>query len=596
MNSYRNRLAQLRASMKKQEIDAYIIINTDPHLGEYIPDHWKLVHWLTGFSGSFAIVVIAKKFAGLWTDSRYFLQAEQQLSDSGFSMKKMNVSDEPSWIEWLSSRIKKNSRIGVDGRIISLKYHSDLKNALEGKKIEIEINCDLAGDLWKGRPPLPESTAFDHNIIFSGKERTEKIGEVRELMKNMNIDFHLLSSLDDIMWLLNIRGNDIEYCPLLISFAIVGMDQVLLFADEKKIPLKLAMEFDKIGVTILPYNDISLILSKLKKGSTLLLNPESTNSFLYYSITNNVNIISDISIPGRLKAVKNNIETENLRKVMVKDGVAMTKFLYWLDNNIANRSVSELSAADIILEFRLQQADCTGASFPTITAFKDHGALVHYTPSAESNYLLEKDGIFLIDSGGQYLDGTTDITRTVPVGLSGDMEKRDYTLVLKGLINIAMARFPAGTKGIQLDILARQALWSNGLNYGHGTGHGVGFFLNVHEGPQNIGTGLTNGKQWPLEPGMVLSDEPAIYRDGKYGIRLENLLLIVDDRTTEFGHFLKFETLSLCCFEKSLINESLLDTAEINWLNDYHSTLYKKISPLLTEEEKNWLAMKTKEY
>jgi Xaa-Pro aminopeptidase len=592
MNTSRQRLAQLRAAMKQKNIDAYIIVNTDPHLGEYIPGHWKIIQWLTGFTGSSAIVVVAKKFAGLWTDSRYFLQAEQQINDSGFSLKKNNIPSEPSWIEWLTEKMKSNSRIGVDGRILSIHNLNNLKSALKGKKVEIDITSDLISVLWNNRPIIPESIAYEHSIVFSGKERSDKITEVRERMMKMNIDTHLLTSVDDIMWLLNIRGNDMEYSPLLISFALVGLEQVLLFTDEKKIPLKLAMEFDKIGITILPYNEISTILSRLKKGSTLLLTPDTTNAHLFSYISDNIQIVRDISIPEQLKAIKNNVEIENIKKVMVKDGVALTKFFFWLENNIEKSVISELSAAEKLLDLRLQQTNCTGASFSTIAAYKEHGALAHYSATSASNYVLEKEGIFLIDSGGQYLDGTTDITRTISLGFPDYQQKSDFTLVLKGLINLAITKFPSGTKGYQLDVLARRSLWEYGLNYGHSTGHGVGFFLNVHEGPYSIGTGSKNGS---IEPGMVFSDEPAIYRTGKYGIRTENMLLVTDHIESEFGHFLKFDTLSLCYIDKAMIDKSLLENFEIEWINSYHSVVYEKLSPLLSDEENIWLKKKTEE-
>lgn len=595
MNNSKAKLAQLRALMKKRDIDAYIILNTDPHLGEYIPNHWKIVPWLTGFTGSSAAVVIAKKIAGLWTDSRYFIQAEEQLSGSGFSLKKLNVPSEPSWVEWLAEKMKKGNRIGVDGRIFSSGHLENLKKLLDGKQVVIDIDCDLISDIWTERPPMPDSIAFDHNISFTGKERSVKINEVREQMSKMKVDSHFLTSLDDIMWMLNIRGNDLEYSPLLISYAIVGQEQILLFTDEKKIPLKLALEFDKNCITILPYEEISMILTRLKKGSSLLLTPETTNASLYNSISEKVYIVKDISIPARLKSVKNSIEIENIRRVMVKDGVALTKFLFWLEKNIESRTITELSAAEKLLEFRLQQSDCVGASFSTITAYKAHGALAHYSPSAGSNSVLNPEGVFLIDSGGQYLDGTTDITRTISLGKPDPEQKSDFTLVLKGFINLATAKFPAGTKGYQLDILARKALWDNGLNYGHGTGHGVGFFLNVHEGPHSIGTGATGDRHSSLEPGMVFSDEPAIYREGKYGIRTENILLVTADEKGEFGQFLKFETLSLCCIDKTLITKSLLNPVEIKWLNHYHSIVYEKLSTLLTSEESTWLKEKTEE-
>jgi Xaa-Pro aminopeptidase len=595
MNIFKTRLAQLRASMSNNNIDAYIIINTDPHIGEYIPGHWKIVQWLTGFTGSEATVIIAKKTAGLWTDSRYFIQAEEQLAGTGISLRKMNIPSAPGWSEWLGDKIKSGSRIGVDGRIFSLKNLDDLQKNIVDKNVIIDFESDLISDLWTGRPSLPDSIAYDHNISFSGKERSTKIDEVRDHMEKINADFHLLTSLDDIMWLLNIRGKDLEYSPLLISFALVGMDQVLFFTDEKKIALKLAFEFDKCGITILPYEAVSEVLSRLKKGSSLLLTPETTNAMLINSIPENVRIIRDISIPTSMKAIKNGTEIENLRRVMVKDGVALTKFLYWLERGKGTVRVSESRASEELLKFRLQQSDCTGESFSTISAFNSHGAIVHYNTSDSSDSFIEPDGIYLVDSGGQYLDGTTDITRTICIGSPTPDQKRDFTLVLKGLISLATAKFPTGTRGYQLDILARKALWDNGLNYGHGTGHGVGSFLNVHEGPYSISPSATAEKKSPLLPGLVFSDEPAIYREGKYGIRLENLILVIDEDTGESGQFLKFETLSLCYFDKTLIDRSLLEQFEIRWLNQYHSTVYERLSSLLTEEEVSWLKDKTGE-
>jgi Xaa-Pro aminopeptidase len=595
MNTYKARLSQVRALMKECKIDAYIILNTDPHLGEYIPEHWKIVRWLTGFTGSAATVVVAKKFAGLWTDSRYFLQAEQQLFGSGFSLMKIGTAGVPAWLEWLGGKMKKGSCIGVDGRIFSIENLNKLKKIPNAKGIKIDPNCDLISDIWKERPAMPDSIAYDHNITYCGKDRADKIQEIRGQMFKMKVDSQLLTSPDDIMWLLNIRGNDLKYSPLILSFAIIGKEQVLLFADEKQIPLKLASEFDKIGVTILPYDEINLILSRLKKGSSFLLNPETTNARFFKSIDDGVNIVKGISIPARLKAVKNSVEIKNIRNVMVKDGVALTKFLYWLEDNFKRMTITELSASEKLLEFRLQQSDCIGQSFETITAYKEHGALAHYSPSSGSDFVIGSEGILLIDSGGQYLGGTTDITRTIALGVPDRDQKSDFTLVLKGMINLASAKFPSGTKGFQLDILARKALWDNGLNYGHGTGHGVGFFLNVHEGPYSIGTGASGSSQSSLEPWLVFSDEPALYREGKYGIRTENLILVKKDEENEFGQFLKFETLTLCYIEKTLIDKSLLDPFEVKWLNQYHSMVYQRISPFLTIQEKEWLKMKTEE-
>jgi Xaa-Pro aminopeptidase len=594
MNIHRTRLAQLRASMKKHDIDAYVIFNTDPHIGEYVPDHWKIVPWLTGFTGSSAIVIVAKKFAGLWTDSRYLLQAGQQLSGSGFLLRKINVPGDLSWVEWLAEKTKNGGRIGTDGRIFSIKDLEKLKKALKDKKVDIDVASDLISDIWTDRPSMPFSIAFDHDIVYAGKDRKTKILEVREQMHRRNINWHLLTSVDDIMWLLNIRGKDLEYSPLLYSFSMIGPDQVLLFTDETKIPFKLAMEFDKTGITILPYDEISTVLSRLKKGSSLLITPETTNTYLFSAIVKEVRIIQEISIPARLKAVKNQTETGNIRRVMVKDGAALTKFFFWLEKNIDDQNITETSAAEKLNSFRLNQSDCTGSSFAPITAYREHGALVHYNANRDSDYLLRREGLFLVDSGGQYLDGTTDITRTISLGLPDKQQISDFTFVLKGFIRLAMARFPEGTKGYQLDALARQPLWNNGLNYGHGTGHGVGFFLNVHEGPFSIGTDACN-KQQSLVPGLIISDEPAIYREKQYGIRTENLLLVTQSCKTEFGQFLNFETLSMCYIDTKLIDKSLMEPVEIKWLNNYHSIVYEKLALLLTGEERLWLRDKTAE-
>jgi Xaa-Pro aminopeptidase len=373
----------------------------------------------------------------------------------------------------------------------------------------------------------------------------------------------------------------------------VGEEQVLFFTDESKIPLKLASEFDKFEIVILPYEETAGLLSTLSPDSTILLNPSTTSSSLFNTIPRGMKIIEDITIPTRLKAVKNIVEIDNIGKVMVKDGIALTKFFFWLEQKSGSEPFSELSLGERLNSFRSQGENYLGPSFSTIVAFNEHGALPHYSATKESDIQISASGILLIDSGGQYLDGTTDITRTISMGRPTDVQKRDFSLVLKGMINLALAKFPAGTKGYQLDLLARKALWENGLNYGHGTGHGVGFCLNVHEGPQNISQGGGRDSKTVIEPGMLISDEPAIYREGEYGIRIENLILCFEDEETEFGQFLKFDTVSLCYIDKSLIDISLLDQKEIGWLNSYHAEVYEKLSPYLTNTEILWLRKKT---
>jgi len=498
-------------------------------------------------------------------------------------------------LEWIVANLESGQKIGLNGRTFSIGRLRKLEGLAKEKKILIETECDLISELWTDRPVVSGSQAFDHPIEFCGKERSVKISEVRAEMKRLNIDYHLLTSADDIMWLLNIRGNDLKYSPLLLSFAIIDDTQILLFADESKIPFKLAREFDNLGIILLPYEEIAGMISTLQAESSILLTPSATSAELYNSVPKGMKILEEISIPSRMKAVKNKGEIDSIGKAMIKDGVALTRFLFWIEHNLDSVPMSELSLSEKLTHFRSEQENYLGASFSAIIAYKEHGALPHYSATSETDSVIGSDGILLVDSGGQYLDGTTDITRTIAIGRPTERQKIDFTLVLKGNINLAMAKFPSGTKGSQLDILARKALWEQGLNFGHGTGHGVGFCLNVHEGPQSISPAATDGKI-SIEAGMLISDEPAIYRQGEYGIRIENLILCYEDEETEFGKFLKFDTVSLCYIDKSLIDFSLLDKKEIDWLNSYHSEVYEKLSPYLSKEEKEWLKEKTSSF
>ncbi|MDP4224188.1 MAG: aminopeptidase P family protein [Bacteroidota bacterium] len=590
MRNASEKLARLRATLHQSGIDAYIIPSTDPNLGENIPDHWRIIEWLTGFTGSYATIVITDSFAGLWTDSRYFIQAEKQLAGTGFELIKPEINQENDYSEFLAERIGKGSKIGLDGRIFSVSRFRNLEKKLYGKDIEFNLNCDLISELWTDRPALPDAPAFDHAVEFCGKERKRKIAEVRNQLKNRKIDYHLIMSADDIMWLLNIRGRDVKFVPLLVCFALIGPDQVLLFTHDEKIPVKLAEDFDKAGVVILPYEDVAKIVSAATENAKVLLNPEFTSVALFNSMNKNQDIIEDISIPSKLKAIKNKTEIGNLSRVMVRDSIALTKFFFWFENRTSDTRITENDLAFKLHELRSQQKHFLCESFESIIAFNAHSALPHYTPGEGNDSEITENGILLIDSGGQYMDGTTDITRTISVGIPTARQKRDFTLVLKGHINLAVSKFPSGTKGYQLDILARKYLWDEGMNYGHGTGHGVGFCLNVHEGPQSISP---SANKIPFEAGMLTSNEPAIYREGEYGIRTENLILCYEEEETEFGQFLRFDTVSLCYIDKTLIDKSLLDKKEIDWLNSYHKEVYEKISPYLTREEQFWLREKT---
>ncbi len=593
MNPIEKRLEVLRTALVQNSIDAYLIPSADPHLSEYIPDHWLIIPWLTGFTGSAATVVVTDSFAGLWTDSRYFIQAEGQLEGSGYQLIKPKAFQTADYIDWLAENLNNEVHLALDGRLFSISQLRKIEKKMTGKNVTIDTNCDLISDIWSDRPAMPDSNAFDHPVEFCGKERTLKLGEVRDAMKRLDISFHLVTSPDDIMWLLNIRGKDIKYTPVLLSFAVIGVEQIMLFATGKKIPAELTDEFLKLGISIYPYEEITGKLSALSEGSSILINPATTSVTLYKSIPDTLRIVEDISIPSRLKSVKNKTEIENIGKVMVRDGVALTRFFFWFEQNHEKVEITELSVSEKLFELRSQEEGFLGPSFETIAAFNEHGALPHYGVTKESDSLIGSEGILLIDSGGHYFEGTTDITRSLAIGMPSEQQKTDFTLVLKGMINLVLAKFPMGTSGYQLDILARKALWENGLNYGHGTGHGVGFCLNVHEGPHNIGPTAPADNKTIIEPGMLFSNEPAIYREGEYGIRTENLMICYEDEETEFGQFLKFDTVTLCYIDKALIDKSLLDSKEIDWLNNYHAEVYEKLSPYLTGPEKLWLKEKT---
>lgn len=581
--------------MNKHHFDAYIIPVTDPHLGEYIPAHWRCIAWFSGFTGSAGTIVITRDFAGLWTDSRYFLQAEEQLKNTGIELVKLKIPHSPEYIDWLKEKLKDGSTIGFDGKVVSIGLTRKFEKFLEDKNIQINTSKDLVGEIWQNRPALPDSKIFDFDVKFSGVSREKKSDNVKQRMKEEGVDYHLLTALDDIAWTFNIRANDVKYSPLAVSFALIGFDNTSLFIDKKKIPDKLKKILSDAGISLMSYKEISKALMKLGKGTRIYLSPGSTNTWLYRSIPSFCKIIEGISIPAKLKAIKNPVEIEHIKNTMVKDGVALTRFFFWLERTIGKQKITEISASKKLNDFRNQQDLYQGPSFATIAGYREHGAIVHYEPTPDTDIELNPEGIFLLDSGGQYLDGTTDTTRSISLGNPTLEEKRDFTLVLKGTIALSLIEFPLGTRGFQIEVLARKALWENGLNYGHGTGHGVGFFLNVHEGPQTIGTGASGNLETILEPGMILSDEPGIYREGKYGIRTENLLLIEKSRETEFGQFLKFKTLTLCYIDTKLVEKSLLLPEEKKWLNDYHIKVYDLISPYLTGEEKIWLKEKTRE-
>ncbi len=587
-------LTQLRNYMHKNNLDAYIIPMTDPHMSEYVAAHWKSIKWFSGFSGSAGTIVVTPDFAGLWTDSRYFIQAAEQLKGSGIELVKLTIPHTPEYIGWLNKNLPENANVGFDGKTFSYGLAKQMQTTFERKKINLKPDFDFVSEHWTDRPPVSGNEVFAHDVKYAGKSRLEKISVLREKMRETAADYHLFSSLDDIAWLFNLRGSDIMYNPLFISFALISQSETFLFVDDKKLSGELKQKLVDDEVIIKNYDEIYPFLSNIQGEKTIIADLSKTNYALYKSIPENCNIVNKISIASVLKSAKNKTEIEHIRKVQVKDGVAMVKFLHWLDKNIEKEKITEISAGEKLLAFRKEQEGFFGESFGVISAYGAHAAMPHYSATKESNTELKPKSFYLVDSGGQYVDGTTDITRTVALGAPTKEEKHDFTLALKGTIDLAMSIFPHGTKGVQLDAIARKPLWDNRMNYGHGTGHGVGFFLNVHEGPQSISTRNAGIQEETLEVGMYLSDEPAFYRAGKHGIRIENLILVMPDEENDYGKFLKFETVTLCPIDTKPVEVNLLTKDERNWLNNYHKTVYEKLSAHLPDDVKKWLKEKTK--
>jgi len=593
MNTIKN-LDKLRRLMAGSDFDAYIIPSTDPHMGEYVPKYWEARTWLSGFTGSAGTLVITKDFAGLWTDSRYFLQAEAELKDSGIELVKLVVPHTPEHVDWLLKKLPKGSVVALDGTVVSIDSVNYIKALLAPKQIDVVTNEDLVSQIWTDRPELPTDLVIDHDVNFAGSSRVNKIAIVRAEMERLKVDHHLIASLDDIAWLLNLRGTDILYNPLFVSYVLISMNTVTLFINPAKVSPSLKTTLEAEGITLNGYTDIAKVLSGIAKGEKLLIATSKVNQAIADAIPSGVKIIEGTNITTALKAIKNGTEITNLRKTMEYDGVALVKFFHWLGNAIGKETITELSAAEKIRQYRSEQPNFMGLSFGSIAGYAGHGAIVHYNPSPETDVELKPEGLFLLDSGGQYLSGTTDVTRTVALSTPNEEEKRDFTLALKGTIDLSDAIFPVGTRGYQLDALARIALWKQGINYGHGTGHGVGFFLNVHEGPQSINPNAAGPAVNVMEVGMVTSVEPAMYREGKHGIRTENLVLCVAGDQTTYGSFLKFETLTLCPIDRTIIDTQLLTADELKWLNDYHAMVYTRLSAYLSGAELEWLKQKTK--
>ncbi len=587
-----SKLASLREIMKKEGLDCFIIPSTDPHQSEYVAKRWKSREWISNFSGSAGTLVVLKNKSGLWTDGRYWIQAEKQLSGSEIELFKMGMPDVPSFSEWIFSNLEKDSVVGFDGNVFSISQVEMLKKSFAKKNFSLKSIKDPFDELWKERPSVPDSMVEDFSIEFAGVSRVEKIQKLRDKMKEIGVDFHLFSSLDDIAWLFNIRGKDIVYNPVIISHALVSQDSAFLFVENHKISDEMKEILKKDGVEVKSYNEIFSELEKLN-NSSILVDFSRVSFSLKEKIDSSVKIINQPNLTVLMKAIKNQTEIEGMKKAHIFDGVAIVKFLKWIDENATKGGISELSASDKLESFRKENSHCKDLSFDTIAGFGEHGAIIHYSSSKETNVELKSGNLFLVDSGGQYLEGTTDITRTIAIGEPSKEMKRDYTLVLKGHINIAKSKFNGRyTTGSHIDSFARQALWDYGFDYAHGTGHGIGVYLNVHEGPQSISP---RKNDTILQKGMMISNEPGLYIEGKYGIRIETIVLVVEKEKNDFGTFLGFETITMAPYDKNLIEKSLLKDDEILWLNNYHKKVFNTLSPLLNEDEKSWLKEVTSE-
>jgi len=588
----KTRIEKLRELMVKNSIDAYIISNSDPHQSEYMADNWKGRSFISGFTGSAGTVVITKDDGCLWTDGRYYIQAEKQLAGSGISLYKATEPNAPSYIEWLVDNLKESSCVGFNGWVFSANLAKEMEKSFNQNGIVINKELNLLDSIWEDRPEISTRPAFNHDIKFAGKSTLEKLVEVRIEMKKKSVDYYLIGSLDDIAWLFNIRGCDVKNNPVIASYALISMESAYLFIDTNKVTEEVQYALNDNKVKVKDYESILLELKALDNNKRILLDINKTNITVYDAIPSNCVKVEAIDITTNLKATKNNIEIERLKECQVKDGVAMVKFLCWLYDNVGKEKMTEISATEKLESYRKQQEHFVEPSFNTIAAYKDHAAMMHYNAYENKQYELKAEGMFLVDSGGQYFDGTTDITRTIVLGPISKEEKEDFTLVLKSHIALCNAKFLYGCTGTNLDILARQPMWERGIDYKCGTGHGIGFFLNVHEGPQRIHHVQNKAR---LEKGMVITNEPGIYREGKHGIRTENTLLVVEDESTEFGQFMKFEVISLCPIDLAGINVDLLTEKEVEWINEYHNDVYKKISPYLDQQGNDWLKNATRE-
>ena len=586
----KNKIEAIRKLMKDSGVDAYLVPSSDPHQSEYVPEFWQRRKYISDFTGSAGDVVITQEKAGLWTDSRYYLQAEKELDENVFTLFKMGMPDVSSIDDWLRKELKKGESLGIDPQVISRRNFIDLKKKLEDKGIHLKcIEKNLVDEVWDERPEPPQGSIEAHEEKYAGESAASKLKRLRDKMAKTDTEAIVVTMLDSIAWLFNIRGSDVKYNPVVIAYALVTSQNAFLFTDKKKITERVQQALKDI-VDIRSYGDFGAELQSLaQKGLCVWLDQGSVSQWIVDILDKGARLHFQPSPIKMFKAIKNETEISGFRNAHIRDGAAMVRFLYWLEQNIGKTEITEVSAAEKAAEFRAENDLFRGMSFETISSFGAHGAVVHYAANAQTDIPLKEEGIYLIDSGGQYMDGTTDITRTVSFGQPSDEQREHFTRVLKGMIDLLTTSFPQGTVGKQLDTIARMPLWEKGLNYGHGTGHGIGTFLNVHEGPQAISYYRCIGVA--LEPGMITTIEPGFYKENEYGLRVENVALVVkdDDTSSDEVAFYTFENLTLCPIDLRLVNKDLMTEKEINWLNDYHQTVYRTLAPLLDKSEEAWL-------
>lgn len=586
------RLEAMRQFMTEKNLDAFIIPSTDAHLSEYPPKYWESRKWISGFTGSAGTAVVTKEKAGVWTDSRYFIQAAEELKDTGFDLFKMGQPETPDMTDWIIEQVGSGGTVGIDGLVYASSDAKSLKSELDSKNINLNTEFDPFSVIRTDRPEIPQNHIFTLPVEVAGESVKSKIERINGELKKLEADGIIIVTLDAVAWTFNMRGNDVEYNPVAVAYAYVSENETVLFVDPDKISEEIAEEYKEQGIIISDYNNVFEYVANLPADSKVCVTGNKINWKLLQTIPESCKIVDVPSPVDLMKSIKNETELEGFRNAMIKDGVALVKFYMWLEKAIPTGEVTEVMIEEKLLEYRSQQENFVGESFGTIAGYAGNGAIVHYHATPENCLTIKPEGLLLIDSGGQYKDGTTDITRTVAAGKLTKQMKADYTNVLKGHIALATAIFPEGTRGSQLDVLARKALWNNCLTYWHGTGHGIGHFLNVHEGPQNI---RLEENPTLLKPGMVTSNEPGVYRANQYGIRIENLIVTQEYRKTEeFGTFYNFETITLCPIDTRPISKKLLTKCEKKWLNKYHKMVYKKLKNHLSIEEKTWLKNKTK--